>query len=217
MLDHVLRYAEPVIFGSQALLGLLGAFLTILVMRKIRQKRFRSTAAADEFMDGVREQVERRDYDAVVETCDSPRYWSKAIAQLILVAMAHRTLSIPKLGKLLTQRFEREVLAELTYLHLGMAVVAKTAPLVGLLGTVTGIIGSFSKISATQKGDPGALARDIGLALMATMWGLVIAIPMTLLGGWIMVRIGRLSDEVHGQLTEFLQSMEGADGPGPRA
>lgn len=208
MLDRVLHFAEPVIFGTQGMLGLLGAFLAILVVRKIRQKQFRSGRAGDEFMEEIQTRLQQRDYDGVVEVCDSPRYWSKATAQLILVGMAHRALSIGKLGKLLTQRFEREVLAELTYLHLGMAVVAKTAPLVGLLGTVTGIIGSFSKISATQKGDPGALARDIGLALMATMWGLVIAIPMTLLGGWVMVRIGRLSDEVHGQLTEFLNGLE---------
>ena len=211
MLDRVLHYAEPFIFGSQALLGLLGTFLTILVMRKMRQKRFRSAAAANQFLDDVREMVAAKNDEGVVELCDSPPYWSKAVPQLILVAMANRNLSINKLGKLLIQRFEREVLAELHYLHLGMAVVAKTAPLVGLLGTVTGIIGSFSKISATQKGDPGALANDIGLALMATMWGLVIAIPMTLLGGYVMVRIGRLSDEVHGQVSEFLQALEQAE------
>jgi biopolymer transport protein ExbB len=211
MLDRVLHYAEPLIFGMQGLLGLTGAFLTILCLRKMGQKRFRSGAAADEFLDDVREKTLNKDYDGVVEVCDSPPYWSKAVPQLILVAMANRRLSPTKLSRMLTHRFEREILAELTYLHLGMAVVAKTAPLVGLLGTVTGIIGSFSKISVTQKGDPGALANDIGLALMATMWGLVIAIPMTIIGGWIMVRIGKLGDEVHGQLSEFLQAMEQAE------
>ena len=208
MLDKVLRYAEPVIFTTQGLIGVLGVFLFILLTRKLRQKQFYSSAAAQEFLAGVRERLQAEDIEGVTQWCDSPKYWAKAVPQLILIAMANRRLSIPKLRRLLFHKYEREILAELTYQHSGMAVVAKTAPMVGLLGTVTGIIGSFSKISVSQKGDPGALAHDIGLALMATMWGLVIAIPMTLLGGYMMVRISRLTDQVHSQIGEFLQDLE---------
>jgi biopolymer transport protein ExbB/TolQ len=208
MFDKILHYAEPVIFGSLGLLGLLGVFLVVLVFRKVGQKRFRSQRASNEFLDDVRARLNEKDYDGVVQLCDSPPYWAKAVPQLILVAIANRKLSLTKLTQLVTQRFEREVLAELSYLHLGMAVVAKTAPLIGLLGTVTGIIGSFSVISGENK-DPNQLAQEIGLALMATMFGLLIAIPMTLLGGYVMVRIGRLSDEVHGQMSEFLIDLKG--------
>ena len=208
MLNKVLHYVEPLIFVSQGLIGVLGVFLVIMVTRKMSQKRFRNQAAADDFLSQVRERVQAQDYEGVTSICDSPAYWAKAVPQLILIAMHHRFLTLPKLKTLLNEKFEREILAELSYQHAGMAVVAKTAPMIGLLGTVTGIIGSFSQISKTAGGDPNALAAQIGLALMATMWGLVIAIPMTLLGGFIMVRIGRLTDQVKEDLSQFLRDYE---------
>ncbi len=208
MLNNVLHYVEPCIFIAMGLLGILGIFLVVLVTRKIRQKRFRTQAAADEFLGEVRERLQAQDYAGVTAICDTPSYWSKAVPQLILIGMRHRDMTLPKLKVLLNEKFEREILAELSYQHAGMAVVAKTAPMVGLLGTVTGIIGSFSAISASGGGDPNALASKIGLALMATMWGLVIAIPMTLLGGFIMVRIGRLTDQVKEDLSQFLRDYE---------
>jgi biopolymer transport protein ExbB len=208
MLNSVLHYVEPLIFVSQGLIGVFGLFLVIMVMRKMSQKRFRNQAAADDFLSQVRERVLEQDYDGVASICDSPPYWAKAVPQLIQIAMSHRFLTLPKLKTLLNDKFEREILAELSYQHAGMAVVAKTAPMIGLLGTVTGIIGSFSQISKTAGGDPNALASQIGLALMATMWGLVIAIPMTLLGGFIMVRIGRLTDQVKEDLSQFLRDYE---------
>lgn len=208
MLNNVLHYVEPLIFVAMGMLGIFGIFLVVLVMRKMSQKKFRSQAASDEFLSEVRERVLAHDYDGVASICDSPPYWAKAVPQLIMIAMQHRFLSLPKLKTLLNEKFEREILAELSYKHSGMAVVAKTAPMVGLLGTVTGIIGSFSQISKTAGGDPNALAAQIGLALMATMWGLVIAIPMTLLGGFIMVRIGRLTDQVKEDLSQFMRDYE---------
>lgn len=208
MLNQVLHYIEPFIFISQGLIGVFGIFLVLLVVRKISQKKFKSQTVADQFLGEVRERLQARDYDGVTEVCDSPAYWAKAVPQLIIIAMSHRYLSLPKLKNLLNEKFEREVQAELTYQHSGMAVVAKTAPMIGLLGTVTGIIGSFSQISKTAGGDPNALAAQIGLALMATMWGLVIAIPMTVLGGYIMVRIGRLSDQVKEDMSQFLRDYE---------
>ncbi len=208
MLNNVLHYIEPLIFLSMGLLGVLGTFLVVLVMRKIYQKRFRNQALADEFLGEIRERLQAQDYDGVSEICDTPQYWAKAVPQLITIAMTHRYMTLPKLKTLLNEKFEREILAELAYQHAGMAVVAKTSPMVGLLGTVTGIIGSFSAISASGGGDPNALAAKIGLALMATMWGLVIAIPMTLLGGYIMVRIGRLTDQVKEDLSRFLRDYE---------
>jgi biopolymer transport protein ExbB len=204
VLNDVLHYVEPLIFLAMGMLGVLGIFLVVLVTRKIAQKRFKNQAAADEFLAEVRERLQARDYDGV----DTPAYWAKAVPQLIQIGMRHRFMTLPKLKVLLNEKFEREIIAELAYQHAGMAVVAKTAPMVGLLGTVTGIIGSFSAISKTGGGDPNALAAKIGLALMATMWGLVIAIPMTLLGGYIMVRIGRLSDQVKEDLSQFLRDYE---------
>ena len=60
-------------------------------------------------------------------------------------------------------------------------VVAAVAPLMGLLGTVTGMIKTFQVITLYGAGDPKMMAGGISQALMTTVMGLVVAIPMVLL------------------------------------
>lgn len=60
-------------------------------------------------------------------------------------------------------------------------VVAAVAPLMGLLGTVTGMIQTFQVITLYGAGDPKMMAGGISQALMTTVLGLVVAIPMVLL------------------------------------
>jgi biopolymer transport protein ExbB len=67
-------------------------------------------------------------------------------------------------------------------------VIAAVAPLLGLLGTVTGMIHTFDIITIHGTGDPKLLSGGISEALVTTMLGLIVAIPLILLGnlsnGW---------------------------------
>lgn len=67
-------------------------------------------------------------------------------------------------------------------------VLAAVAPLLGLLGTVTGMIATFDIITTHGTGDPKLLSGGISEALVTTMLGLIVAIPLLLLGnllsGW---------------------------------
>jgi biopolymer transport protein ExbB len=67
-------------------------------------------------------------------------------------------------------------------------VIAAVAPLLGLLGTVTGMISTFDIITEHGTGDPKLLSGGISEALVTTMLGLIVAIPLLLLGnllsGW---------------------------------
>ncbi|HHE05720.1 MAG TPA: MotA/TolQ/ExbB proton channel family protein [Epsilonproteobacteria bacterium] len=67
-------------------------------------------------------------------------------------------------------------------------VIAAVAPLLGLLGTVTGMITTFDVITEYGTGDPKMLSGGISAALVTTMQGLIVAIPLLLLGnllsGW---------------------------------
>ena len=58
-----------------------------------------------------------------------------------------------------------------------LAVVAAVAPLLGLLGTVTGMIGTFAMITEHGTGDPRLLSGGISEALLTTQFGLMVAIP----------------------------------------
>src|SRR5207302_6602356 len=58
-----------------------------------------------------------------------------------------------------------------------LSVIGVCTPMIGLLGTVTGMIRAFATLGSSGIGDPGALAGAIGEVLVATASGLVIAIP----------------------------------------
>lgn len=62
-----------------------------------------------------------------------------------------------------------------------LGIIANTAPLLGLLGTVIGIIQAFDVVARQGAlGDPGALAGGISKALLTTCFGLIVAIPLLL-------------------------------------
>jgi biopolymer transport protein ExbB len=62
---------------------------------------------------------------------------------------------------------------------------AVVAPLLGLLGTVTGMIRTFQAITLFGTGDPKLMAGGISEALVTTMLGLCVAIPLVLLHSWL--------------------------------
>ncbi|WP_245955135.1 MotA/TolQ/ExbB proton channel family protein [Kushneria indalinina] len=83
--------------------------------------------------------------------------------------------------EVLEARMDEMLLAEQPGLERGQAavkVIAAIAPLMGLLGTVTGMIGTFQAITVFGSGDPKMMAGGISQALVTTVLGLVVAIPL---------------------------------------
>ncbi|WP_456270138.1 MotA/TolQ/ExbB proton channel family protein [Kushneria sp. AK178] len=83
--------------------------------------------------------------------------------------------------EVLEARMDEMLLAEQPGLERGQAVVkviAAIAPLMGLLGTVTGMIGTFQAITVFGSGDPKMMAGGISQALVTTVLGLIVAIPL---------------------------------------
>lgn len=81
-------------------------------------------------------------------------------------------------------KLEEAVLKERPQIESGlqvMKIISMIAPLLGLLGTVTGMIVTFQAITIFGAGDPKAMAGGISGALVTTVLGLVVAIPMVLL------------------------------------
>jgi len=76
-----------------------------------------------------------------------------------------------------------------------LATVASTAPFVGLLGTVMGIIRAFHDIAATMGGGPEVVAAGISEALVATAMGLFVAIPSTMAYNYFVHRTQRIARE----------------------
>lgn len=208
----LLQYSGPVIYTALAVAALYGLFCVALLLLRIQQKRFSSESAAEQFLDAVREPLEQGDYEEAAAVADTPAYWAKAVPQLVLVALTEPDRPLPSMRRLLEERFERDVLADLEYRHSWIGTIVKTAPMLGLLGTVCGMIGAFAQIADQSAAgtDPKGLAEDISFALFTTALGLTVAIPLTLLGSFVRVRIGRLTDSVQQHLSEFLDDFESA-------
>lgn len=111
---------------------------------------------------------------------------------------------------------DEAVLTEVNQLEKGhnlLKLLAATAPLLGLLGTVTGMIVTFQSISFFGSGDPKLMAGGISQALVTTVLGLLVAIP--LLFGHSLVSslaeriIRRLDEQSAGLLAQYISATPG--------
>jgi biopolymer transport protein ExbB/TolQ len=102
-------------------------------------------------------------------------------------------------------------------LNRGMNVLASTgstAPFVGLLGTVLGIINAFKLIAATGSGGIGTIGAAIGEALVVTGYGLVVAIPSVLVFNWLSARIADYEAGLLNAGSELVDRLESSSGGG---
>lgn len=85
-----------------------------------------------------------------------------------------------------------------------LKIIAAIAPLMGLLGTVTGMIVTFQAITIFGAGDPKAMAGGISAALVTTVLGLVVAIPVVLLHTIVNGRAQRIIHILNEQTTGII-------------
>ena len=107
------------------------------------------------------------------------------------VLQSYRDLPQPVDMDALEAKMDEAVLRELPALERGQAIIklfAGIAPLLGLLGTVTGMIATFQAITNFGTGDPKLMAAGISQALVTTVLGLLAAIPLLLAHNWVASR-----------------------------
>jgi biopolymer transport protein ExbB len=73
-----------------------------------------------------------------------------------------------------------------------IATVGSTAPFVGLVGTVMGIVNAFEQLSASQHAGVGAVSSGIAEALVTTAYGIAVAVPAVWLFNYLTQRVTRL-------------------------
>ena len=85
----------------------------------------------------------------------------RAVAQLALIAINNRQIGYAKTKHLVMDRFQRDVLSDLEQRLSWVNTVIKSAPMVGLFGTVMGMMGAFGKLANQANVSPDVLANDI--------------------------------------------------------
>ena len=86
-------------------------------------------------------------------------------------------------------------------------ITAATAPLLGLLGTVTGIITTFKLLTIFGSGDPKALGGGISEALITTEFGLIVAIPSLILHAFLQRKAKAIENEFEGDAMTVLNAI----------
>ena len=99
---------------------------------------------------------------------------------------------------------------ELAVLERGLpilATIAMIAPLLGFLGTVTGMINSFEALAAEGLNNPAAVAKGISEALITTAAGLIIAIPIQMAYNYFVTRVNAMVRDMESAANTVLEAV----------
>lgn len=192
-----------IIYGALGLIALWGLYCVVMVWARVAKKRFRNEDDQLEFLAALEEPLERGDFESVEALCEGD---PRAVPQLTLLAVMNAGIGFTKVRQLVIDRFQRDIMADLEYRVSWVNTVIKSAPMVGLLGTVIGMMGAFAKLATAENVKPDALASDISVALVTTASGLAIAIPLVISMASINVRIRKMEDLAISGLTRVLEA-----------
>jgi len=161
-------------------LGLFGLLLIILRFVFLQQ----SSASTGKLAERLKTLVKAGNQQEALEVC---RRMKSAPARVVASAIRNLDKDRDHIEDIVSESILHES-AHLNRFGVFILVIAAVAPLLGLLGTVTGMISTFEIITEFGTGDPSLLSRGIAIALVTTELGLIVAIPTLMLGnllsGW---------------------------------
>lgn len=128
------------------------------------------------------------------------------LANILAVGVAHYGQPAERVERRIAEAGEREVYRLRKYLR-ALSLIASVSTLLGLLGTITGMIQAFQTIAASAEamGRTELLAKGIYEAMVTTAGGLIVAIPTLVAYHWLAARIDRLVADMDDVVVEFVE------------
>jgi biopolymer transport protein ExbB len=165
--------------------------LTIIIERIIVFHKAKINV--NEFLTKVRKALlVNRNVKEAIKVCEQYRGPVASVVKAGLLRYGHDREDIEK-------TIENAALYELDRLEKrlgGLATTANVAPMLGFLGTVSGMIKSFGTLATSGLSNPGAVAAGISEALITTAAGLIIAIPAQLAYNWFTTKVTRFVRDI---------------------
>jgi biopolymer transport protein ExbB len=153
----------------------------------------RAKINVNEFLTKIRKALlVNRNVKEAIKVCEQYQGPVASVMKAGLLRYGHTRDDIEK-------TIENAALYELDRLEKRLGVLATTAnvaPMLGFLGTVTGMIKSFATLASSGLTNPGAVAAGISEALLTTAAGLMIAIPAQLAYNWYTTKINRFVRDI---------------------
>ncbi|OGL41482.1 MAG: hypothetical protein A2161_09500 [Candidatus Schekmanbacteria bacterium RBG_13_48_7] len=167
------------------------------------------------FLDRIKEVFHSRNLRAALEVCEQSR---GPIASIIKAGLIKYQSSYKKSNELRQAEAEKAIEAagglEMARLERGLitlATVSNVAPLLGFLGTVTGMIRSFDVIARKGLNDPTLVAFGISEALITTATGLIIAIPTLGFYNYFTSRVSKMVLQMQETATWLMETLESSE------
>jgi biopolymer transport protein ExbB len=188
----------PIALGSVTALAILFERLWVLRLGVVAPPKLTS---------GVKAMIARGDIDKATTVC---RENPTPLARVLETCLRYRDLPRADIKEALEDVGRREV-GRMNRPVEVVGVVGVISPLLGLLGTVTGMIKAFRVVAQSSGGavDPGALANGIWEALITTAAGLPVAIMAYLAYRYLQGRAGRLAGEMEHAALDVLDAIAG--------
>lgn len=182
-----------------------GLYCVISTFRRVKQLRFRSEAEQSEFVGTIAQHIRQRTHEQAILLCEEDQ---RALPQLALASLRNRHMGFDQMKQLLGEMLQRDVFADLEYRISWIATSIKNGPLLGLFGTVLGMMAAFGRIGQGEKVEPAQIADEIAVALICTAMGLATAIPFGYLLSGINIRVRMLQDSLGAALLRLLESFK---------
>ncbi|MEE4273276.1 MAG: MotA/TolQ/ExbB proton channel family protein [Thermoanaerobaculales bacterium] len=141
-----------------------------------------------------------RDFKAALDYC---RRHPGPFTELVATMVENRTAPYDELKEILEDTGRRQLLGLQRGLP-ALATIVGGAPLLGLLGTVLGMIAIFKAVATGGTGITEQLATGISQALITTATGLIIAIPALFTHSYLEARAVGILADIEAQMTDFL-------------
>lgn len=184
----------PLLLCSLAGLGLVCERLWALRRGRVIPRQFLLSLSA---------LLDKKQYDEAAVLCQNGEHAASRLTRLALKMLGRRRVAFKDVMEEAGRREGSELCAHLGALHL----VASISPLLGLLGTVSGMINAFNSIAAEGIGNPGLLAGGISEALLTTAAGLCVAIPTLVLHRALASRAEALTAELEDLAADLMEAL----------
>ncbi len=178
-----------------------GLYNIIMGFRRVKELSFANHDDQAQFMDEVMAPLEAGRYQEVEELVKDD---ARALPQLIQLAIESRDEGYDDIRQNVTEVLQRDVMGDLEYRTNWVATVIKCGPLLGLFGTVLGMMAAFGRIGTGEKVQPYMIAKEISIALVCTAMGLATAIPFNFMLASLATRIRSFQDALGAGLMRVL-------------
>jgi len=202
--DTTISFSEAV--EASGIIGIFIILLSVVALALVIEHFMsikREKLAPPELLDELEELFAQGNYQAALETCEQNPCYLTRVAAAGIRKIGH---SFDALEKSIEEKEGEENLKLMQKIG-WLSLIAGLGPMLGLFGTVVGMVGAFGKISGAGQGgvNPADLAGSIQMALVTTVEGLIVAIPTTAFFAYFRSRVYSCALEIGGIIEDLFE------------